>query len=328
MPTRLPAEWEEQEHIMLVFPSPKSDWEHSIYHIQKSYIELIKTIALYQKCIVLCENKTKLSKILPKSKYIKLLQIDTNDTWIRDFGAITVYENNKTKLLNFQFNAWGGKFEYKKDNQINQKLKELKFFKTPMKDINFVLEGGSIDTNAQGVLLTTQNCIFNQNRNPKFSKKQILEVLRTTLGVNEIITLQNGSLIGDDTDSHIDTLARFLDEETIAYAKCYNKDDEHYLSLKKMEEELKKTKFHLIPLPLPSPKYFLNHRLPATYLNFVFVNGALIVPTYKDKNDKIALEILQNFFPSKDIVGVDASIFIREHGSLHCATMNFYKDTK
>ncbi|MFK5882699.1 MAG: agmatine deiminase family protein [Sulfurospirillum sp.] len=321
---RVPAEWEKQEYIMLVFPSPKSDWEHSIYYIQKSYVELIKAIIPYQKCVLLCEDKAKLSKIMPKSKNIKIVQIETNDTWIRDFGAISIYEDNKLKLLNFKFNAWGGKFDYKKDNLLNRKLQELNFFKNPMVDINFVLEGGSIDTNGKGTLLTTQNCIFNQNRNPKLSKAQILNVIKNTFGINEIIVLQNGSLIGDDTDSHIDTLARFIDKETIAYVKCYDTLDEHYITLKKMEDELKKTKFHLLALPLPSPKFFTNHRLPATYLNFVFINGALIVPTYKDKNDKIVLKILQDFFPTKDIIGVDASIFIRERGSLHCASMNYY----
>ncbi len=326
MSIRLPAEWEKQEYIMLVFPSPKSDWEHSIYCIQKSYIELVKTIILYQKCIILTENKSKLSKIVPKSKNIKIVQIETNDTWIRDFGAICVYKDDKLELLNFRFNAWGGKFKHKKDNLLNKKLQELNFFKSHMTDINFVLEGGSIDTNGSGVLLTTQNCIFNQNRNTKLSKAQILEVIKNTLGTKEIIVLQNGSLIGDDTDSHVDTLARFLDADTIAYVKCYDALDEHYATLKRMEDELKKTKFHLIALPLPNPKFFINQRLPATYLNYIFINGALIVPTYKDKNDKIALKILKEFFPNRDVIGVDASIFIRESGSLHCATMNFYKE--
>jgi len=324
LPTRLPAEWEEQDYIMLVFPTPNSDWKHSIYDIQKSYLALIKTIIKYQKCIVACDEISKLSNILPKSKNIKLLQIETDDTWIRDFGGISIFQDDKLKILNFRFNAWGEKFPHTKDNLFNAKLKKIGFYKAPMKDINFVLEGGSIDTNGKGVLLSTQNCIFNQNRNPKFSKNQILDILKKSLGVEQIIVLQNGSLIGDDTDSHIDTLARFIDEESIAYVKCYDKSDKHFESLSKMEKELKKTKFHLVPLPLPSPKYFLGKRLPATYINFIFINGALIVPTYKDKFDKIALDILSNFFPDRDVIGVDASIFIREHGSLHCATMNYY----
>lgn len=326
MPIRLPAEWEKQEFIMLVFPNPDSDWRHSIDEIQNSYIKLIKTIILYQKCVVLCSYKKELQKALPKTDNLVLIEIETNDTWIRDFGAICVYENSKIKLLNFKFNAWGGKFEYKKDDEINRKLKALNLFKAPMQDIDFVLEGGSIETNGEGFLLSTQNCIFNKNRNPNLSKEEILAVLKSKFGVGEILTLKNGSLIGDDTDSHIDTLARFLDNKTIAYTKCYNKDDEHYEELQKMENELKKSNFELLALPLPSPKYFQNHRLPATYLNFVFINGALLVPTYKDKNDKIALEMLQNFFEKRDVIGIDASVFIREHGSLHCATMNFYKD--
>ncbi len=327
MPIRLPSEWENQEYIMLVFPSIKSDWEHSIGAIQKSYIKLIKIVIKYQKCVVLCDNKLKTSQVLPNSKNLELIQIGTNDTWIRDFGVICIFNNKLLKILNFKFNAWGEKFEYEKDNGVNTKLNKQNFFNAPMQDIDFILEGGSIDTNGKGVLLSTQNCIFNKNRNPKYSKMQILDILKSTLGIKKIITLKYGSLIGDDTDSHIDTLARFVDTNTIAYAKCYDRKDGHYDELKKMEKELKATKFKLLPLPLPSAKYFKKSRLPATYLNFVFINNALLVPTYKEQNDKIVIEILQNFFKNRDVIGIDASIFIRENGSLHCATMNFYKET-
>ena len=327
MPIRLPAEWEKQEYIILVFPSKKSDWKHSIDDIQNSYTLLIKTIIKYQKCVILCDNKAQLKQIFPQIKNIQFIQLETNDTWIRDFGAICIYENNELKILNFKFNAWGEKFDYEKDNAINTKLKEINFFKATMENIDFVLEAGSIDTNGQGTLLTTQNCIFNKNRNPKLSKEKILKTLKKYFGVQEIIILKNGSLIGDDTDSHVDTLARFLDADTITYAKCYDSSDEHYASLKNMEDELKKTNFNLVALPLPSAKFFLNERLPATYLNFIFINHALLVPIYKDKNDKIVLDILQNFFPNKDVIGIDASIFIREHGSLHCATMNYFLST-
>ena len=327
MPTRLPAEWEKQEYIMLVFPSTKSDWKHSIDDIRNSYILLIKTIIKYQKCVVLCDNKALLKQIFPQSRNLQFIQLETNDTWIRDFGAICIYKNDELKILNFKFNAWGEKFDYQKDNAINTKLKEKNFFKLPMKNIDFVLEGGSIDTNGRGTLLTTQNCIFHKNRNPLLSKEEIIKTLKKYFGAQKIITLQNGSLIGDDTDSHVDTLARFLNVDTIAYTKCYDTDDTHYMSLKKMEDELKETSFNLVALPLPSAKFFLQERLPATYLNFIFINSALLVPTYKDKNDKIVLDILQNFFPNKDIIGIDASIFIREHGSLHCATMNYFLST-
>jgi agmatine/peptidylarginine deiminase len=313
---------------MLIFPKVKSDWRHSIDDIQKSYINLIETIIKYQNCVVLCADLAKTSQVLPKSKNLELIQIDTNDTWIRDFGGINVYEGKKLKILNFKFNAWGEKFKYEKDNSLNTRLNNINFFKAPLEDIDFVLEGGSIDSNGEGALLTTENCIFNQNRNPNLSKEQILEKLKSNFGVKEVIALKNGSLIGDDTDSHVDTLARFLDKNTIAYVKCYDTSDEHYTELQKMEKELQNTRFSLVPLPLPSPIFFNEQRLPATYINFVFINDALIVPTYKDKNDKIALEILQRFFPKRDIVGVNASVFIKERGSLHCATINFYEEAK
>jgi len=324
--TRLPAQWEKQDYIMLVFPSTKSDWSHSIDEIQESYTELIKQISKYQKCVILYENKSDIDKIIDFSKNLKFIQMATNDTWIRDFGGICVFENGMIKILNFKFNAWGGKFDYTIDNSINTRLKTEGFFKKPMVDIDFILEGGSIDTNGKGILLTTENCIFNKNRNSNLTQKQIISKLKTTLGIDDIITLKYGSLEGDDTDSHVDTLARFISKDTIAYMKCYDKNDIHFTKLQKMEVELKKTGYNLLPLPLPGPKYFKNHRLPATYINFIFINSALIVPTYKDKNDKIVLEKLQDFFRDRKVIGVDASIFIREHGSLHCATINFMKE--
>ena len=325
MPIRLPSEWEKQEYIMLVFPSIESDWKHSIKYIKLSYITLITAIQKYQKCIILCDNKKELIDSLSSLHNLKFIEIKTDDTWIRDFGGICIFENSKLKILNFKFNAWGGKFDFSLDNSVNSRLKKLGVFED-IEDIDFILEGGSIDSNGNGSLLTTAKCIFNPNRNKNYSKKQITQKIKNLFGIKELIILNHGELIGDDTDAHIDTLARFIDKNTIAYTKCYDKNDEHYDTLEKMEKELKQTNFHLIPLPLPSAKYFLNKRLPATYLNFVFINSALIVPTYKDKNDKIAVEILQNFFQNRDIIGVDASIFIREHGSLHCASMNFYKE--
>ena len=325
MPTRLPAEWEEQEYIMLVFPTVKSDWRHSIEDIKLSYIKLITTIQKYQRCIILCDDKKELVDSLPSVHNLKFIEIKTNDTWIRDFGGICIFENNKLKILNFKFNAWGEKFDFSLDNDINNRLKKLGVLKN-IEDIDFILEGGSIDSNGNGTLLTTAKCIFNKNRNKNHSKKQIEQKIKNLFGTKELIILNHGELIGDDTDAHVDTLARFVNKETIAYAKCYDKNDEQYGNLKKMEEELKQTDFNLLPLPMPSAKYFSNKRLPATYLNFIFINRALIIPTYKDENDKMVLEILQNFFQDRDIIGVDASIFIREHGSLHCASMNFYKE--
>jgi len=323
LPIRVPGEWEKQKQIMLVFPNANSDWKHSIEEIKHSYIDLIKTIQKYQKCIILCKDKEGLSTSLSSLNNIQLIKIETNDTWIRDFAGISIYDDDKLKILNFKFNAWGEKFEYNLDNEVNHKLKNLGIFDN-LKDVNFILEGGSIDSNGDKVMLTTAKCIFNKNRNPTLSKEQIIGKLKKLFGLKELIILKHGKLIGDDTDAHVDTLARFIDKDTIAYVKCYDKNDSHFKELKQMEEELIQTKYTLIPLPLPGPIYFKKNRLPATYLNFVFINSALIVPTYKDKNDEVVLKILQNFFPNRDIIGVDTSTFIREHGSLHCATMNYF----
>ncbi|MDX1808905.1 MAG: agmatine deiminase family protein [Sulfurospirillaceae bacterium] len=324
MSIRLPAEWEKQEFILLVFPDSRSDWKHSIDEIRLAYIQLINAIQKYQKCIILCRKKDEVSALLNSMENITLIEIETNDTWIRDFGVIGVYEDEKLKNYDFTFNAWGGKFDATKDNLVNTKLQELGLIDSPMQKIDLILEGGSIDTNGQGVLLSTENCIFNKNRNPHYTKDQIKKKLSELFGTKDMIILKHGGLEGDDTDSHIDTLARFIDQDTIAYVKCYDEQDSHFKELSLMEKELKQTGYDLLPLPLPSSHMFQDHRLPATYMNFIFINNALIVPTYHDKLDQEVLTKLKTHLPQLDVIGVDASIFIREHGSLHCASINYF----
>ncbi len=326
MAKRLQAEWEEQEALLVVFPLQQLDWQHSIKEIQNAYINFITQVIKYQKCIVLSSNPKEVSNLLPTSENLIFVEVVTNDTWIRDFGGIDFYEDGVKKTYNFTFNAWGGKFEANLDNQVTKYLFEKGYLKGELIDEAFILEGGSIDSNGKGTLLTTQKCLFNDNRNNHLSQEEVLNKISKLFELEKIIMLENGALFGDDTDSHVDTLARFLDEKTIAYVKCYDKEDEHYEELSKMEKELEQTGFNLIPLPLPQKNSFHNHRLPATYLNFVFINGALIVPTYSEKNDEVVIELLKLFFPDKDVIGVDARVFIREHGSLHCSCMNVYKN--
>jgi len=320
---RLPAQWEKQKSIIVVFPTNQIDWQHSLEEIQKSYVVFIKTITDFQKCIIICHDKKILDNFFTSYKNIEVHEIQTNDTWIRDFGAIDFFENKKLNSYNFIFNAWGDKFSSTLDNKFN-----TKFYKNNLVNEDFILEGGSIDTNGNGVLLSTAKCLFNQNRNTTYKKEDILEKLRAYFGLKDIIMLQHGSLKGDDTDSHVDTLARFIDEESIVYIKCYDELDEHFEELNKMEKELEKTGFKLIALPLPKAKYFQNKRLPCTYINFIFVNGAIIVPIYNDENDKIALDILNLHVKNRIIKSVDASIFIREYGSLHCASINQFESIK
>jgi agmatine deiminase len=321
---RLQAEWEKQKALMVVFPTIQKDWQYCLEEIQKAYVRFINEIKKFQRCLILCDDKNKVTPFFKDLTNLEFFQITTNDTWIRDFGGIDFYEDGIKKTYDFTFNAWGGKFESELDNNVNEVLHVKGILTSPLIKEKFILEGGSIESNGAGVLLTTEHCLLNQNRNKEFSKEEVLEKLKTLFGLKKVIMLSHGGLIGDDTDSHIDTLARFLDEKTIAYVQCQDKNDIHFEELSLMEKELQKSGFELFPLPLPTPNFYKEHRLPATYLNFVFINNALLIPTYNEKNDKSVLEKLQAFFPTKHVIGVDARAFIKEHGSLHCSCMNIY----
>ncbi|EDM23325.1 agmatine deiminase family protein [Caminibacter mediatlanticus] len=308
-------EWEKQEFIQLVFPHKNTDWASYLNEAIDTFTKIAYAIAEYEKVLICYEDKNTISHLKHKNFLFK--KVKTNDTWARDFGAISVKINNKVKLLDFKFNGWGLKYPANYDNTISRKIFNI------YKSYNFVLEGGSIDTNGE-ILLTTSKCLLEENRNYPMSKKEIEEFLKRELFVKDIIWLNHGFLEGDDTDSHIDTLARFVNKDTIVYCKCFDKNDIHYNELQKMEKELKKTKFNLIPLPLPTPKIFDNERLPATYVNFLIINNAVIVPTYNDKYDEIALNTFREIFKDREIIGIDASILIRQHGSIHCITKEYF----
>lgn len=330
--TRLPAEWEEQEFVQLVFPHENTDWNEYLDDAIETFVNIAKAIAKYQKVLIVAKNLTYVKSLFEKKKNLTFVKIDNNDTWSRDFGGITVEQDGKKFILDFKFNAWGKKFEYKLDDAITRKLK----LKGLLKDyghqsINFVLEGGAIESNGEGVLLTTTQCLMEKNRNPRLKQKQIENSLIQFFGLKKVLWLDHGYLAGDDTDSHIDTLARFVNKDTIVYQSCDDENDEHFDELKKMEEQLKRFKtvtgrsFKLVPLPWIEAKYDKEDRLPATYANFLIINNAVLVPTYNDKNDEKALEVFKTLFPKRDIISIDCSTLIRQHGSLHCVTMQYPK---
>jgi len=323
---RLPAEWEKQELIMVCFPHFQSDWVYCLDEITETYIQIVTKISLYQKCLIICDDISRVKSILKNANVLNknmfLIQIKTNDTWIRDYGCIDMIDKDKIISYDFIFNGWGLKFDAFLDNKFNQKLNEKQILNTFLVKKDFVLEGGSIDTNGKGVLLTTKKCLLEKNRNPTLSQQSIELFLKNNFNLNKIIWLEHGYLRGDDTDSHIDTLARFIDEKTIVYTKCEDENDEHFEELQNMEKELKNSGFDTIALPLPSPFYFKGERLPATYINFLFINGAVLVPQYNDKKDKEILDFFKSFYINLDIIPIDSTILIREHGSIHCATMN------
>ncbi|MCD8213505.1 MAG: agmatine deiminase family protein [Campylobacter sp.] len=314
------AEWEKQELLFLSLPHENTDWKPYLDEILAAYEELVKAVCKFQKVVLICPEERIFNERFAKFNNVDFVKIDTNDTWIRDYGMIDVKDGEKILSYDFKFNAWGGKFESFKDNAVNGEL--VKRFKTNLKEVDFILEGGSIDFNAQGALLTTQECLLNDNRNAKFNKPQIEKKLKELFGLDRVIWLKHGFIKGDDTDSHVDTLARFISPDTIAYASCEDEADEHYNELSKMRKELENTGFKLLPLPLPSAKFYGDKRLGCTYVNFIFINGALIVPTYDDNNDKIVLERLQKALPDRQIIGVNSLVFVRQNGSLHCSSQN------
>ncbi|MDF1882095.1 agmatine deiminase family protein [Sulfurimonas sp. MAG313] len=327
----LPAEFEEQSFIQIIFPHSNCDWEEYLEEAEENFIELINTICLYQDCLVICDDRHHVASLLQRSKHLYLIEESTNDTWARDCSALCIYEDNEPLLLDFTFTAWGGKFEADLDNKLSQNISNI--YNAPMKSLDFILEGGAVESNGKGILLTTQTCIFNPNRN-QMPKQESIKFLKKELGVSKVLSLKHGYLKGDDTDSHIDTLARFVDESTIFYLQCEDKEDEHYDALFKMQEELRtftdqnNKAFTLIPLPFTSALYDEEERLPATYANFLILNKAVLVPIYDDINDQKALNIFKKFFVNKDIIPINCSTLIRQHGSLHCVTMQFPKKLK
>lgn len=319
------GEWENQELLMLSIPHSNSDWAEYLDEILDSYEELVRAVSKYQKVLLIAPNQSDFDRF-KKFDNCEFLQIDTDDTWIRDYGAIDVEKDSEIISYDFKFNAWGGKFSSSKDDVVNKKLFE--HFGTKLEEINLILEGGSIDFNGDGVMLTTTECLLNDNRN-RLSKDELEARLKDLFGLRKIVWLNHGFIKGDDTDSHVDTLARFIAPNKVAYAACLDENDEHYKELNLMKKELENAGFELVALPLPKPVFYNGKRLGATYCNFIFINGAVIVPTYGDKEaDDYALNTLKDAISDREIIGVDSRVFIRQNGSLHCSSQNRYKRIK
>ena len=333
---RLPAEWEPQDAIQIAFPSRQSDWIDYWEEVAPCYINIIKVISSYQPLLIVCDDENEVRNYLSgiDLSNIHITQLPINDTWTRDHGAITIQDVNEFIIYDFMFNGWGLKFAADKDNLITRELWKKGIYNakkiiTP----DLVLEGGSIESDGKGTLLTTTNCLLSPNRNPHLSKEEIEEKLIELFGLKRVLWLESGHLVGDDTDAHIDTVARFCDEKTIAYVQCTNKTEIHYADLKKMEEELQKFKtvdnkpYQLIPLPMADAIFAPddNRRLPATYANFLILNEVVLIPTYNLEQDELAVTQLQKAFPAKKVIGVDCRALLLQHGSLHCITMQYPK---
>ncbi len=333
---RLPAEWAPQSGVMLTWPHAHGDWASRLAQVEPVFVDIARHISRREKVLIVCLNaahRAHIQTLLHEAR-VELSQIDlrlapSNDTWARDHGPITLLTETQPLLLDFQFNGWGGKYAADLDNQLTPRLhKDGAFGDTPLRTIDLVLEGGSIETDGAGTLLTTARCLLSPARNPSLDREHLENVLKTTLAVDRVLWLEHGYLAGDDTDSHIDTLARFCDPHTIAYVSCSDATDAHYPELKRMEQELQALRtsggspYRLVPLPWPSAKFNeQGDRLPATYANFLIINGAVLVPTYDDPMDDLALNRLSACFPGHEMIAVPCLPLIFQYGSLHCVTM-------
>ena len=321
---RLPAEWEPQEGVQLTWPHARTDWAPILNEITAVYHQVAREIAERERLIV----------VAPEDAAYDMLRIvcDTNDTWARDHGFISLVDDQgHRRLLDYCFNGWGEKFEATLDNAINRRLYDLGEIAGEYVDcLDFVLEGGSIESDGKGTLFTTSQCLLAPHRNQPMTKEQIEERLKHDLCAERILWIDYGHLTGDDTDGHIDTLVRICPDDTLLYVACDNPQDEQYADLKRMEEQLQTFRtldgkpYTLKKLPMPHPIYDGEDRLPATYANFLVINGAVLCPTYGQPDlDNEALRIIGETFPDREIIGIDCSPVIWQHGSLHCCTMQF-----
>ena len=330
----LPAEWHTQSLVQLTWPDDSTDWCDLLHEVLPCYAALCKEISLRQPLLIVANNKADVSPWLADANHenITIAEMPINDTWARDHGFITVYQNNQPVLLDFKFNAWGLKFAADKDNLINGNLYRDGLFHNYVgyeNHLNMVLEGGSIESDGNGTILTTSECLQSANRNGAWTRQQIEAELLTLFGAKKILWLDHGFLQGDDTDSHIDTLARLAPNNTILYVKCTDTSDVHYDALKEMENQLQTftsagdMPYRLVALPMCSPIYNEDERLPATYANFLFINGAILVPIYGIPEDEQALSVFRSEFSDYEIVAINCCPLIKQHGSLHCVTMQF-----
>lgn len=334
---RLPAEWEPQSGVMLTWPHAETDWADQLDRIESLYAELTATISRFEPVLVVCQDDTHAAHVQTMAMRagarpgrLRLGIAPSNDTWTRDHGPITIMDEGRSPLLlDFRFNAWGGKFASDLDNQITARLHGSGVFGgTPCERVDLTLEGGAIETDGLGALLAVTRTLVDPLRNDGCERSDIERMLRGHLGIRHFLWLEHGAISGDDTDGHIDTLARFCDSQTICYARCEDRADADYAELRAMEQELRELRdpegrpYRLVPLPVPGPVLDADGgRLPAGYANFLIINGAVLLPVYGDPADEEARAVLSTLFPSRAILPLDCTPLIRQGGSLHCITM-------
>lgn len=328
------AEWEPQQAVLIAWPHHETDWAPILPAVTECYRHVAQSITADEQLVIVAPSADEVWAALDGMDLsrISIFEIPTNDTWARDFGPLAVDVDGATTLLDFTFNAWGMKFAADKDNLITQRLTQCNAFNHPVHNHrDMVLEGGSVETDGHGTLLTTSQCLLSPNRNPWWNRNEIEHQLMMRLGVRKVLWLNHGTVPGDDTDCHIDTLARLAPNNVIIHGTALPGSEE-YAEIGLMIEQLQSftdadgKPFRLVALPAPAPIIDTNgDRLPATYANYLITNHHVLVPTYgQPENDQRAIEAIANVFADRTVLGIDCRQLIEQHGSLHCITMQLH----
>ncbi len=331
---RFPAEWEPQDAVLLAWPHAGTDWAERLASVEATFVALVGAIARFEP-VLLCaadggvaqRARGLLAAAGVPLERVRFIEIEYDDTWLRDSGPITLRDTaGAPRFLDFRFTGWGGKFGASRDDALIAGLAARGILDAArIERIDFALEGGAIETDGRGTLLSTWRCL--SERHPRLTRVQVSEVLRTELRQQRVLWLEHGYLEGDDTDAHIDTLARLAPDDAIVFQACDDRADAHHAELAAMAAELAELRtvdglpYRLFPLPWPRPVLDAGRRLAASYANFLIINGAVLVPAYDDPADAAAAAVLADAFPDRRIIPVPCRALIWQNGSLHCLTM-------
>lgn len=330
---RFPAEWEPQSAILIAWPTADTDWAPRLGEVEDAYIQLVAGITRFQPAVIVVADddveayaQARLQSNRIDMDRVRFITAPYDDTWLRDSGPITLRDGERFNLLDFRFTGWGGKYGASDDDQLIQRLQAQSLFGDAGREsIDFALEGGAIETDGNGTLLTTWNCLH--ERHPDASREELTAKLSDWLKQDRVLWLDHGYLEGDDTDAHIDTLARLAPNDAIVFQACDDESDSHYAELKAMADDIAALRtregkpYRLFPLPWAKPILDGERRLAASYANFLIVNGAVLMPSYGDPADPKAAAVLAEAFPGREIVQIDCRPIIWQNGSLHCLTM-------
>lgn len=329
--TLLP-EWSEQEAILLAWPDKHTDWQPWLEQVQETYVELIAAINQHSLPVILLarpEQHQLIRDNLPDGAKVLIVSADYNDTWIRDYGFLTCQTEQGNQSLDFVFNGWGNKFNASKDTQVNQRFLAPLLKQKPI-SVDLVLEGGALEINAHGELLSTSLCLLNPERNGDVTLDEYRQAFVQHLGATRTVILQHGHLEGDDTDGHIDTLVRFTPDGNVVVQGALNRpDDDHFDGLQAMQQEFAEhfPQAKIFSLPLPEIFSETGDRLPASYANYLISNGAIFAPVYQEPEDDAALSILARAYPEYQVIAINCQPLVQQYGSLHCISMQVPKGT-